>query len=623
MPPRPRAPRRRPRRGSVERPVNGRLVRGTALLVGLPLLLAAFTVARPAPLPPPSLPPAFDTQTAVTLAGDLAAAAPDRSPGSPGALRAATWFSEQMRLYGFRTQADVFTARIPGRGRVTLRNLVAVANGRSPRSIVFMAHRDNEGGGVGANDNASGTAALIELARAYAPIQGSQPARPAHKIVFVSTDGGAFGALGAARFAETYAAANDVLAVISLDAVAGRARPRLELAGDTPRSPAATLVRTAAVRLLEEVGDEPRRPSALRQLVDLGFPFALHEQGPLVARGIPALTITTADDRPSDAFEDVSTRLSAQRLGELGRASQSLLASLDGGLELAQGTSAYLYLGSRIVRGWAIQLVLIAALLPFAIGAIDLFARCRRRRIPLLPAVRSFRSRALFWAYAVVLFALASWAGLFPHGEPRPLAPRSEAAHSWPVVGLAVVAVLLAAGWLTARERLLPRRPVSVEEQLAGHSVALLALGLTALVVVATNPFSLVFLLPSLYAWLWLPQAQSGRAWARGALLAAGLLGPALIVVSFAERFGLGLDALWYVASLVSVGYVPWLVVIVAAAWAAAAGQLAALASSRYAPYPAAGERPPRGPFRNLVRSVVLASRARRAPREERDALEG
>ena len=77
---------------------------------------------------------------------------------------------------------------------------------------------------------------------------------------------------------------------------------------------------------------------------------------------------------------------------------------------------------------------------------------------------------------------------------------------------LGVLGVLLLVGWLVARERLLPRRPATAEETLAGHTVALLALGLLALLVVATNPFSLVFLLPSLYAWLWLPAGSGAPA---------------------------------------------------------------------------------------------------------------
>ena len=67
------ARRPRPRRGSLDRPLSGRIYRGTWLLVGLPLLLAAFSVMRASPLPPhnPNLPPAFDRVTAVALATDL------------------------------------------------------------------------------------------------------------------------------------------------------------------------------------------------------------------------------------------------------------------------------------------------------------------------------------------------------------------------------------------------------------------------------------------------------------------------------------------------------------------------------------------------------------------------
>ena len=49
-----------------------------------------------------------------------------------------------------------------------------------------------------------------------------------------------------------------------------------------------TLVRTAAVRVLERSGDEPERAGALRQLVDLGYPVVLAEQAAFVARGVPA-----------------------------------------------------------------------------------------------------------------------------------------------------------------------------------------------------------------------------------------------------------------------------------------------------------------------------------------------
>jgi hypothetical protein len=613
-----RPERRRPRPGSLERPVNGRLYRGTWLLLGLPLLLAAFSVARPVPLPPPSLASTFDVENAVTLAKDLATNHPNRYPGSVGGLQAAAWFRDQMRPYGFNVRTQPFTAAVPGQGRVRLQNLVAQAVGRSPQTIVVMAHRDNDGTGPGANDNASGTAALVELARAY-----SVRVTPAHTIVFLSTDGGAFGGLGAARFLESPAVRSDVIAVVNLDAIAGRGPVRLQIAGDTPRSPSGVLLQTASARIAAETGRAPRRPSTLHQLLDLGLPFSLYEQAPFLARGIPALTITTARDRAPDAASDTTTRLDARRFGQVGDAAQSLIATLDQGLEFAQGTSSYLDVG-RLIRGWAVELVLIAALLPFLAAAVDLFARCRRRHIPLAPALRSYRTRLGFWIWVALLFELFTLLGAWPQGAARPIAPTSSAARDWPAAALLGLGFLALVGWLVSRERLLPRRPVRSEEELAGHTAALLCLGALSLVVVALNPFALVFLLPSLHAWLWLPNLQGMSRWARAAVLAAGFLGPVWLVGSFATRYGLGWDAPWYLLELRAVGYLPFAVVPVLVAWLAAAAQLTALSAGRYAPYPTAAERAPRGPIRELIRRGVLASRRRRhATEEERQALEG
>src|SRR6266705_5409778 len=101
----PRIERRRARPGSLQRPVNGRLYRGTWLLVGLPLLLTAFSVARPTPLPRSFL-PAFDGQAAKQLAGDLVKF---RDPNrSPGRLDAADWFREQLQPYGLPVRTERF-----------------------------------------------------------------------------------------------------------------------------------------------------------------------------------------------------------------------------------------------------------------------------------------------------------------------------------------------------------------------------------------------------------------------------------------------------------------------------------------------------------------------------------
>src|ERR671935_273929 len=463
--------RTRVRPGSLERPVNARLYRGTWLLVGIPLLIAAFSVGKPTPLKPavPALPAAFDKARAVALTRELAQTFPDRSPGSPGAESARQWFADQMAQIGLRVHRQPFSAEIPGRGRVRFENLIVTIPGRSPEALAVLAHMDNVGTGPGANDNASGVAALVELARSYAgSVSGNAPpgasiVSPAHTLFFVATDGGEFGGLGADRFAAAYR--NRVVAALVLDSIAGPSTARLAIAGITAREASAGLVETTAARVQEQTGVPPRRPGAFAQLLDLAFPFTLYEQGP--------------------------------------------------------------------------------ALSPLA-----------------------------------------------------------------------------ALGWVITRARLAPKRPTGIDDELAGHTAALLALGVVGLLVVATNPYALVLVLPSLHAWLWLPQLQSRPLWARLTVFALGFLGPLALIVSFATRYGLGLDAPWYLAELVAIRYVTVPTFLIWLAWLAVAAQLAALAARRYAPYPNAAERG-LGPIRAAIRRAVLAQRARRAASAERRQATG
>src|SRR5438046_756361 len=427
--------RERARPGSLERPINGRLYRGTWLLVGIPLLIAAFSVGKPTALRPavPTLPPAFDKTRAAALTRDLAQTFPDRSPGSPGAASARQWFADQVARLGLRVRREPFSAIIPGRGRVRLENLVVTIPGRSPQALAVLAHLDNVGTGPGANDNASGIAALIELARSYATsVSGNAPpgasiVSPAHTLFFVATDGGEFGGLGANRFAADFR--DRIVATLVLDSIAGRDTARLVIAGNTAREADPGLVETTAARIQEQAGAPPRRPSAFTQLLDLAFPFTLYEQGPVLSHGVGALTVTTADDTGPPPFSDTPQRLNGGRLAQIGRGAQELLRALDQGAELVQGTSSYVYLGARVIKGWAIQLVLIAALLQFLIAAVDLFARCRRRHVPIAPALRSYRSRLLFWLSAGAVFVTLSLAVASPTGADLPISPRRPAAR--------------------------------------------------------------------------------------------------------------------------------------------------------------------------------------------------
>ena len=143
-----------------------------------------------------------------------------------------------------------------------------------------------------------------------------------------------------------------------------------------------------------------------------------------------------------------------------------------------------------------------------------------------------------------------------------------------------VVAVL---AWLRVRARLIPRIRATAEEDLAAYAVAYVALLGVSVVTALVSPYSLVFVLPSLYAWLLLPRLGHARGWVTDAVFGAGLVGPVLALVVLAEQLELGARAPLYAASLLTTGVVPWGATLAFTGWCAVAGFVAAIAAGRYA----------------------------------------
>jgi Peptidase family M28 len=603
-------PKRR-RRSAVDRPVNGRLYRMGWLVVALPLVTIAFTITRPAPLPNASatLQPVFDAAAARLVASDLAAVYPDRSPGSPASPGAASWVRDELAGLGIPTATDTFEETIPGRGRTTLRNVVGVVSGRSRDTIVVVAHRDSTPGTPGVNDNASGTGALVELARAYSATRGAAAGgvNPNHTLVFASTDGGAYGLLGARRLAQHPPNSGRVVAVVVLDAIGSNHRPRLELSGHGPRSPTPVFTATAAARIEDETGHSAGTPGTLAQVLDLAFPFSLYEQDAFLTEHISAVTITTEGSRPSAGVS--IDRLNGARIGQAGRAAEGVIASLDA-LDLGRDTNSYVFANGRVIKGWTIAFLFIAMLVPVALANADLLARLRRRRIPLRPALRSYVRRLAFWLWVGAAFYLLALLGMWPTGAAGAVNPASAAATHWPRLGLAVLTIIVLVSWVIVRTRLVRRRPVEEEEEVAALTVAVTSTMLVAFVLIVTNPYALLFVLPSAHAWLWLIAARQRTAALQVALYVAGLIGPFLLLGSFAVRFGLGLDAPWYLAELTAVGYLPFVEVVLFLAWTAAAAQTLSVIAGRYGPYPAPEDRPARGPVGDGVAALRGARRA-------------
>ena len=106
---------RRPRSGSLDRPVNGRLYRVSWIVLAVPLLAAAFTISRPAPLPqsPSALEPTFDNAAAYRLAQELAALYPTARRAPPRRQARRGGWSRSSRASACARESSDFQRRSP------------------------------------------------------------------------------------------------------------------------------------------------------------------------------------------------------------------------------------------------------------------------------------------------------------------------------------------------------------------------------------------------------------------------------------------------------------------------------------------------------------------------------
>jgi len=208
------------RRSAARAPRAAALLRPGPYRAGwLVVLVPAFVLlvgARTAPaLPRSSLPPTFDGAQALAATNEVADRFSDRSPGSRGDRAAANWVAERLRASGAEVSIQHFRAADANGRRVPMLNVLGVVsgNGRSRDALVFIAGRDNLPPGPGANDNGSGTGALVELART---LVGSVTQT---SLVFASVDGTTAESAGARELARHPPAGLRLRAGIALRAV--------------------------------------------------------------------------------------------------------------------------------------------------------------------------------------------------------------------------------------------------------------------------------------------------------------------------------------------------------------------------------------------------------------------
>ena len=338
-------PSRRPRPGSLERPVNGRLYRGT--------WLTRRAAASPGGFQRP--------RTHAPSVGDAASGVRPRERREPGRrARHELSRSDTGHLGRARRRKLVPVAaralriqagdRAPGREHRGPRTSFAPERPRACRRAIEPSDRRHGASRQQWGRPRRGRQRLRHRRpdRACSRLRGTAlgrwrwrgPAAPAELHAHLPLDRRRrLRRAGAAEFVKHSRYRRNLPPLSTSTAIAGPGAPRLELSGDTARSPHRGARRHCGLSSGAGDGHRPARPSALRQLVDLGFPFSLYDHAPFVAPGIPAVTITAGPDKPPDSFRDTPEEIDVARLGQIGRATQNLLNALDG-IDIPRGQTA-------------------------------------------------------------------------------------------------------------------------------------------------------------------------------------------------------------------------------------------------------------------------------------------
>lgn len=194
-------------------------------------------------------------------------------------------------------------------------NVVGVVRGseRSHESVVYTAHYDHLGIGAavrgdsiynGAYDNASGVAAVLEIARAFGALETS----PRRSVVFLFTTAEEAGLLGARRYVRAPALPlNSTVAVVNIDGA--------NLWGETSDFVALGGERSTLGRVAETRGRTLGMRSAPDPAPELGLYFR-SDHLPFALAGVPAIQIMHGDDyrgRPATWGAEMLARWNALR----------------------------------------------------------------------------------------------------------------------------------------------------------------------------------------------------------------------------------------------------------------------------------------------------------------------
>jgi hypothetical protein len=517
--------------------IDLRLWRAGLLAVAAALIVAMFSLEEvPDPLRPAVPPDAFDSDAARSLTRELASSHPDPRPGSEQDEALAELVKSRFTAIGaVQASEQLFDAEFGGED-VELRNLIAVLPGASDRQVALIAHRD-VADGSGAGSSLASTAVLLEIASGFA---GSTHEK---SLVFVSTDGGSIGALGARRFIRDYSDAGllDGAVVLSQPAAADPVAPLVIPWSTGPQSTGAALAQTADETVSEETEEPAGDEGPLGDLFRLALPSALGEQGPLIEAGLDSVRLSSSGELPLPPERDEASELDGQTIGHFGRAALSLMLGLDAGPSPPEhGPEAHIGLAGNLLPGWTLGLLALALLAPVGLVAGEGVARIAHSPVQAGRALGWALLRSVPFLFGLVLVYALSLVGLIPSPE-FPFDPRTEGLG---LAGAISVAVAFAGAGAVAflLRPLLPPPPSTAGP---APAAALTVAALAALGVWAINPYLGLLIAIGLQLWVLAASGLVGDRLRATGLVLAGLVPVLAAVLALAGRFDAGLGVVW------------------------------------------------------------------------------
>jgi hypothetical protein len=573
--------------------LNARLYRTCWLIAGVALVVALLTLEAPNPGPEAALPSSIDGQSTLELESQLAAIAPERAPGSGPDIAAARWVQGQLSQVpgvGRHVQLQDFVARHRG-GLVRLQNVylaVPAAPGSSPRGgVLVVAPRDTP---AGVAAGASSTAVMLQLARVSATLRHSRP------LLFVSTDGSTVGNAGIRWFLDRFSSF-PISAAVVLDAPGDAEGDRIRLWTDgTARTQALGIGQLAARSVARSGGRADADPSLGAQVLRLAVPQSFGDQGPLIAAGVPAVTMSGRRESPLRP----AVRPTADRLALAANSANDLLGALDAAPQVPAPDTSVTIAGKRLRPTFARMALLLLAL-PVLVLAVDAVARSRRARVPMGAGLRAvaLRTAPLFAGLAAA--HLLSMAGLLPRPSaglwPIPADARFGPAAA---LGLVLAAAAGVLGWMWARRR---TRALAATPPAEG-AAAIGALAVLLVVLWIVSPYALVLVLPAAHAALVATGAQ--RRWHLAALAGIAVLPLLALVISLSGDLDSNpVFATWYLLETAASGARGWVGVVLAVLVTGCIWSLGAFVAFRAR----------KGGLAAAAEGAAAAERARRRPR--------